>query len=156
VAVVRFASVCPPLIASQEIDMSITGFDHVNIRTMNVPATLGFFRDVLQMKIRPFPGRTDTETAGWVLDDKDAVVIHVNHGAEVYPTDAQSPWSPVEGSGAVHHVALNSSEYEATRERLVALDLDFTENAVPHINLRQLFVREPNGILIELNFRGGA
>lgn len=136
--------------------MPITGFDHVNIRTMNVPATLGFFRDVLQMKIRPFPGRADTESAGWVLDSNDAVVIHVNHGTEVYPTDAQSPWSPVEGSGAVHHVALNCSEYQATRKRLAALNLSFVENEVPQISLRQLFVREPNGVLIELNFRGGA
>lgn len=136
--------------------MPITGFDHVNIRTMNVAGTLGFFRDVLQMKIRPFPGRTDTELAGWVLDQNDVVVVHVNHGQEVYPTDATSPWSPIQGSGAVHHVALNCSEYEATRKRLTERNLEFVENEVPQINLRQLFVREPNGVLIELNFRGGA
>jgi len=136
--------------------MAITGFDHVNIRTMNVPATLEFFRDVLDMKIRPFPGRSDTETAGWVLDQNDTTLIHVNHGKEIYPTDATSPWSPVEGSGAVHHVALNCAGYDATKKRLTARNLDFVENAVPQINLRQLFVREPNGIMIELNFRGGA
>lgn len=136
--------------------MPITAFDHVNIRTMNVPATLGFFRDVLEMKIRPFPGRTDTSSAGWVLDQSDRVVIHVNHGDEPYPTDARSPWSPTEGSGAVHHVAFNCSGYEAMQKRLTSFKLEYVENAVPQINLRQLFVRDPNGICVELNFRDGA
>jgi hypothetical protein len=136
--------------------MSVIGFDHVNIRTMDVGKTLGFFRDVLGMQVSPSPGRTDIKTAGWVLDPQGNALIHVNYGAEVYPTDAKSPWAPANGGGPVHHVALNCSGYEATRERLTSLNLEFVENEIPQISLRQLFVREPNGIFIELNFRGGA
>lgn len=132
--------------------MPVLAFDHVNIRTMDVPGTLAFFRDVLAMKTCPFPGRSDMETAGWVLGPDDVALLHVNHGGEQYPTDEVSPWSPG-GGGAVHHVALNCADYDATRKRLVEHNLDFVENDVPQINLRQLFVQEPNGIYIELNFR---
>ena len=134
--------------------MSVNGFDHVNIRTMDVPRTLAFFEDVLGMRISPFPGSTTTETAGWVHDAGDRVVIHVNHGDTVYPTDEVAPWSPVKGSGAAHHIALNCSGYDEMKGRLEGNGFDYVTNEVPQINLRQMFVYEVNGILMELNFRG--
>lgn len=134
--------------------MSVTGFDHVNIRTMDVPRTLGFFEKVLGMRVSPFPGQTTTETAGWVHDADDHVVIHVNHGETVYPTDGIAPWSPVTGSGAAHHIALNCSDYDDMIGKLESNGFDYVTNEVPQISLRQLFVYEVNGILMELNFRG--
>lgn len=131
----------------------ITGFDHVNIRTMDVAGTLAFFRDVLEMGTSPFPGRKDMEKAGWVLDPNGNALIHVNYGEEVYPTDQTTPWTPATGGGAVHHVALNCSGFEQMRDRLESRGLDYVENEVPQINLRQLFVQDPNGIMMELNFR---
>ena len=39
-------------------------------------------------------------------------------------------------------------------DRIGAIDqVAFRENRVPDIGLHQLFVRDPNGIMIEMNFR---
>jgi hypothetical protein len=41
------------------------------------------------------------------------------------------------------------------RSRLTALSLSFRENHMAKTGLRQLFVKDPSGILLELNFRDG-
>jgi hypothetical protein len=38
------------------------------------------------------------------------------------------------------------------RARLIALDLSFRENHNPETGVRQIFVRDPTDILLELNF----
>jgi hypothetical protein len=41
------------------------------------------------------------------------------------------------------------------RARLTALSVSFRENHIAKMDLRQLFVKDPTGILLELNFREG-
>ncbi len=132
--------------------MPITGFDHLNIRTMNVEGTLRFFRDLLGMRISPLPGRSDLAMGGWVLDPTGQALIHVNHGDYGYPTDAD--FAPVTGagSGPVHHLALKCAGFDQLRQRLVDAQVKFTQNLLPEYKLRQLFLQEPNGIFVELNF----
>ena len=135
--------------------MTVMGLDHVNIRTAFPGRTLAFFRDVLKMRVAPFPGAEDTASGGWIYDTGERPVVHVG-GLDPYPTDADRPFQPAQGSGAVHHVALSCAGFEGTRDRLKSLEVEFTEADYPRFNLRQLFVTEPNGILLELNFRRDA
>jgi catechol 2,3-dioxygenase-like lactoylglutathione lyase family enzyme len=135
--------------------MAILSLDHVNVRTRNVAGTLAFFRDVLKMAVVPAPGMTNTLDGGWVLDNQGGAVVHVGSFSQPYPSDGFDPPVESQGRGSVHHVALNCTGYHAMRERLKSLDLIFAENEVQAISLRQLFVREPNGVLLELNFREG-
>jgi len=58
-------------------------------------------------------------------------------------------------TGPVHHVALDCSGFAAMEERLAALGLPYRTNHVAAVDLRQIFVRDPGGVLIELNFRHG-
>lgn len=58
-------------------------------------------------------------------------------------------------TGALHHVALDCSGHAATIERLDNLGIAFRSNDLPAIALRQVFVTDPNGVLLELNFRDG-
>jgi hypothetical protein len=41
------------------------------------------------------------------------------------------------------------------RARLAALSLSFRETQIATSGIRQLFVKDPTGILLELNFREG-
>lgn len=136
--------------------MPVIGLDHVNVRTADVASTLAFFRDVLGMAVVPPPGLAGTERSGWVLDQDGRAAVHVGALDLAYPADKDTPAAPVRGSGAIDHVAFNCSAYEETRERLRRAGLAFTENHVPEVDLRQIFVREANGIMIELNFRSSA
>src|SRR3546814_13539725 len=90
--------------------MAVIGIDHVNIRTPDVAATLGFFRDVLEMTVTPPPGRSSISDSGWVLDGNGHAAIHVGSTSLAFPGDDKQAAVASRGSGAVHHVALNRSE----------------------------------------------
>lgn len=134
--------------------MPIVRLDHINVRTADVPSTLAFFRDVLQMTVVPPPGRRDVEEAGWVLDHSGHPAVHVVGANLPFPVHDAELAPASNGSGAIHHVAFDCTGFEEMQARLTSLGLTFTEHQIPQIPLRQIFVKEANGILIELNFRG--
>jgi catechol 2,3-dioxygenase-like lactoylglutathione lyase family enzyme len=138
---------------SREATMAVLGLDHVNVRSADPARTLSFFRDVLEMRVGPPPGAAADGPGGWIYDREDRPVVHVGGLDSPYPTDAVRPFEAAHGSGSVHHVALSCSGFAETRARLKSLELAFTESDYPQFSLRQLFVTEPNGILLELNFR---
>jgi catechol 2,3-dioxygenase-like lactoylglutathione lyase family enzyme len=53
------------------------------------------------------------------------------------------------------HVAFACRDYDAVRAKLGRHGLEMSFNDVPQIGLRQIFVNDPNGITLELNFRTG-
>ena len=138
------------------MQMSVLSLDHINLRTPDPQRTLSFFRDVLQMKVGLSPGLSSIEEGGWVYDDRDLAIIHVGSVKTEYPTDSSIPFKSTEGSGAVHHIALQCSGFEVTKSRLAERSIQFTETNYPHIDLRQIFITESNGVLLELNFTGAA
>src|SRR3546814_19483909 len=70
---------------AKERPMAVIGIDHVNIRTPDVAATLGFFRDVLEMTVTPPPGRSSISDSGWVLDGNGHAAIHVGSTSLAFP-----------------------------------------------------------------------
>ena len=133
--------------------MPVLGLDHVNVRSTDPARTAEFFREVLGMRVGPPLGRAEMAgRGGWVYDSEDRAIVHIGGADTPYPTDAEAPFKPAHGGGAVHHVALSCSDFDGVRDRLQALSLAFTENDLSRFGLRQLFVTEPNGILLELNF----
>lgn len=133
--------------------MTVRALDHVNIRTTDIVGTVTFFRDVLQLDVRPAPGVTSIEQACWAYDADERPIFHIGPADGVYPSDDIAPFTPARGGGAVHHVALECDDVEAIKARLIAAGLAFAENRLPDFGLTQLFVQEANGVLLELNFR---
>jgi catechol 2,3-dioxygenase-like lactoylglutathione lyase family enzyme len=134
--------------------MPVLGLQHVNIRTQDLQQTIAFFRDVLSMKVGTSPLSTSTENGAWVFDENDVAIVHLAKASMVYPSDAKLPFEPTQGSGALHHVALECSGYDEILERLKSRGLEFFAHDIPQVQLRQVFVSDPNGILFELNFPG--
>jgi catechol 2,3-dioxygenase-like lactoylglutathione lyase family enzyme len=122
--------------------MSVGVLDHFNIRTRNLGATVRFYEDVLGLEKGPrpnfaFPG-------AWMYSEGRAVV----HLVDISPTDeAQKP-----DSGVVHHVAFVSRGFKGMKQRLQGKDIEFESREVPGGDLWQIFVRDPNGVMIELNY----
>lgn len=137
-----------------EVTMQVDAIDHVNIRTPDVIGTGRFFADALAMTLTSSPGNADPAKAAWVCDAGGRAVVHLAAYDILYPWEEEPPLPPPGGSGRLHHVALRCTGYLATAERLSARGLSFRRNEVPQAGLRQLFVEEPNGILLELNFFG--
>jgi catechol 2,3-dioxygenase-like lactoylglutathione lyase family enzyme len=59
-----------------------------------------------------------------------------------------------DNAGVVDHIAFLASEPEEFIERFRKLGLPFRPRSLPESELYQLFVTDPNGITIELNFFG--
>ncbi len=60
------------------------------------------------------------------------------------------------GGGAVHHIAFDCAGYEDFVAKLERLGVAYDENHVEEIDLRQVFIHEPNGVMVECNFRAGS
>lgn len=118
--------------------MAIKALDHVNIYSRDVEGTVAFYTEVVGLTIgwRPpfdFPG-------AWLYCG-DRAVIHLV---------GRDPVS--QGSGAVDHVAFECDDVVGTRARLEARGIPVEERDVPGLGLKQLFLRDPNGVKLELNF----
>ncbi|GLH76140.1 glyoxalase [Bradyrhizobium sp. SSBR45G] len=122
--------------------VSVGVLDHFNIRTRNLAETVRFYEDVLGLENgdRPnfaFPG-------AWMYSEGRPVV----HLVDISPTEeAQKP-----DSGVVHHVAFVSRGFAGMKARLAAKGMPFDARQVPGGELWQIFVRDPNGVMIELNY----
>jgi hypothetical protein len=55
-------------------------------------------------------------------------------------------------SGVVHHVAFMSQGFAGMKKRLESKGMEFDSRQVPGGDLWQIFVNDPNGVMIELNY----
>ncbi len=131
--------------------MPVLGLNHINVRTPDFLRTVEFLRDALGMAATAVPGHGRIDKTAWLHDTAGVPVLHLASADVPYSAGEILPEVPPRGSGAIHHVALTCSDYEAMRARLAALDLGFREN-IPEPGVRQIFVQDPTGITFELNF----
>lgn len=122
--------------------MSVGVLDHFNIRTRHLSDTVRFYEDVLGLEKGPrpnfaFPG-------AWMYSEGKAVV----HLVDISKTDEQQK----PDSGVVHHVAFVSSGFDSMKQRLSSKGMPFDARQVPGGELWQIFVNDPNGVMIELNY----
>lgn len=137
--------------------MSLSTLDHCSIRTVKLAETCAFYTEVLGMRDGDRP---DFDFPGHWLYIGDRPVVHLvgidpedPSGLQEYlggPIDAAS----LQGSGAFDHLAFRAEEPEALIERLQAKGYPYRERQVPGMNLFQVFVEDPNGITVELNYWG--
>lgn len=122
--------------------MSVGLLDHFNIRTHKLKETVRFYEDVLGLENGPrpsfgFPG-------AWLYSEGRPVV----HLVDIAPSS--EPQQP--DSGVIHHVAFIGRGFNAMRQSLKSKGVPFDTVEVPGGELWQIFVRDPNGVLIELNY----
>ena len=122
--------------------ISVGVLDHFNIRTRDLASTVRFYEDMLGLEKGPrpnfaFPG-------AWMYSEGKAVVHLVDIAAT---TEPQKP-----DSGVVHHVAFASHGFDGMKQRLKSKGMPFEARQVPGGDLWQIFVNDPNGVMIELNY----
>lgn len=136
--------------------MSINSLNHVNIRTSRLQESIAFYRDVLGLSAGPVPGSNDTSHGAWIAAGNGRAVIHLNAAMDGPDfLGEERNWSEVSGTGRVHHVAFDCTNFDAMLQRLTAAGCQVKINTVEAVNLRQIFVQDPNEVLLELNFHGG-
>lgn len=132
--------------------MKLNALDHVNIITDDLEGTARFFVEMFDLDVRNGPEPLPPELVQWLYDDSGRAIFHINSKDMQQSFKRETRSGPT--TGAIHHVALDCSDHEAFIARLKAHGIDYRLNDIPSISLKQLFFSEPNGVLLELNFRG--
>jgi catechol 2,3-dioxygenase-like lactoylglutathione lyase family enzyme len=122
--------------------MSVGVLDHYNVSTRNLRDTVRFYEEVLGLVSGPRP---PFDFPGAWLYSEGHPVLHLN---DISPTD--KPQRP--DSGVIDHIAFGSRGFEAMKQHLARKGVAFRANEVPNSTRRQIFVTDPNNVLIELNF----
>lgn len=138
--------------------MVVKKLAHFSVRTTDMEASRRFYVDVMGFKegFRPpfsFPGL-------WLYiggDESDYGVVHIigvdrNESSGLADYLGERAEDVLNGSGALDHVAFFASDLPEMRRRLKATDRPYRERTVPGLGLHQIFVEDPSGITIELNF----
>ena len=137
--------------------------NHYNLMTRNLDATVAFYTGVLGLRSGFYPG--GLARGAWLYDSTDTPVLHTQEvdadnfaefaarsktrpGISDFPAALEDLW----GSGTLDHVAFQCDDIDGIRSRLQDQNVPYYETDIASMALRQIFVRDPNGILLELNF----
>ena len=132
--------------------MPLNKMEHYLVLTDDIDATRAFYIDILGLEdgFRP-----PLEFPGYWLYLAQTPVLHIAEW-DTYTRHSKSLGIPVttraKGTGAFDHIAFNGTAPEEMIERLEIAGIPYDCNEVPHAGLMQLFLNDPNGIKIELNY----
>ena len=124
--------------------MAVDVLQHINIHVTDLERSKHFYTRVLGLRVGPRP---PVASVGYWLYLGDQPVIHL----------VQKPPGSVAaaGNGAIDHIAFHGTDVDATRRLLHADGVAFHETVIPRDRSTQLFVHDPDGVKIELNFDPG-
>ena len=140
--------------------MPVQMLNHYAIRTFDLGATEKFYTEVMGFTVGPrppfpFPGL-------WIYNGDHGsynnAVVHIvgidrndPEGLRQYLGD-RDPESLSNGTGSVDHIAFAATGLAEMRSKLKRLQVPCREREVPSLGLRQLFLDDPSGVVIELNY----
>lgn len=131
--------------------MQVNALDHVNIICADLDASAAFYAALLGLERRDGPPPARPGQVQWMHDREGRPILHLNSAD--CPRAYDRAAVPGAETGAIHHVALNCSGSEVVLARLTGMGRDFQQNRIDAIGLTQVFTLDPNGVLLELNFR---
>ncbi len=122
--------------------MAIEGLNHFNLRAPQ--PLLGLIRDFYVEVVGLVEGdRPDFGVPGhWLYAGGHAVV----HLLESESSDATT------ATGVLDHIAFTCNDLGAVEQRLETAGVDYQKREFPHFGLSQLFLNDPSGLGVELNF----
>jgi catechol 2,3-dioxygenase-like lactoylglutathione lyase family enzyme len=130
--------------------------EHFLVISEDIEATRDFYCGVLGMTVG---FRPDLAFPGYWLYVGDTGCLHVAEWDTYRAWTAQVgiPMSTrAPGTGPVDHIAFNATDYPAMLAAIESRGLAYSQNFLEDIGLRQIFIEDPNGVVLELNFRTGA
>lgn len=126
---------------AQSNPVEVAGLDHVNIQTPILEQTSVFFEEIIGLTRGfrpdfPFPG-------AWLYCGTKAVVHLIGMTGEK---------AGAAGAGRVNHIGFRAVGYEALLARVRNAGLEHEIRDVPGVRQRQVFMKDPNGVSVELAF----
>ncbi|MDH4189065.1 MAG: VOC family protein [Betaproteobacteria bacterium] len=132
--------------------MPLTEINHYLVRANDLERSKRFYCEVLGFEVMPRP---DFPFPGYWLGVNGKIQVHMAlHGVpnqELYYLGT-TPQSSTENSGVVDHIAFLATEPEEMYRRLERLGVPMRKRYFPQFQLYQIFIKDPDELLIELNF----
>ena len=134
--------------------MQLTSLEHCAIRTVKLEETKDFYTEALGLRIGDRP---DFPFPGYWLYLGDTAVVHL---VGIDPDDPQGlidtlgevDIDSLAGTGSFDHVAFTAGDAPELLDRLRRLGVPFRERQVPDLDLFQIFLEDPNGVTLEVNY----
>jgi len=126
--------------------MPLLDLHHVAIKSKNLDETVKFYTNVLGMEQveRPefaFPG-------AWLQIGE--TMFHIYGGDAAKTHNGNYKYS--QRTSPVDHIALRATGFDKMKEVFVKKRCNWRQFDIPDFKLWQLFVMDPSGVIIELNF----
>ena len=121
--------------------MIIDALQHINVHATDLERSKDFYASVLGLRVGPRP---PFASRGYWLYLGEQPVVHLVERLASEP--------PASGGGAIDHIAFAGRDLASARDRLRRMGIAFRESVAASDGARQLFLHEPDGITVELNF----
>ena len=126
--------------------MGLNALNHYTIRPADLERTRDFYVDVLGLEVgyRPplaFPGH-------WLYTGGQPTV----HLIGPRETERDLPPRTAGETGLLDHVAFSCTGLAAMKAKLAERGVEYAERVVPRDGQIQLFLKDPNGVSVELNY----
>jgi catechol 2,3-dioxygenase-like lactoylglutathione lyase family enzyme len=122
--------------------MPIIALQHFNIRCVDVECSRHFYEALLGLKDGPRP---PFKSQGYWLYAGREPIVHL-----VQKPQGEILRGPLQGE--LDHIALECSDLGAMRKTLTRAGIPFHEEIVPRDGTVQIFLNDPDGVPLELNF----
>lgn len=133
--------------------MPLSFMEHFLIQAEDIEATKDWYVKVLGFRVGPHP---DFKFPVYWLYLGDQDVLHLTTGGGKVSDNRMKylgqESQATRGSGVIDHVAFRASGLDELIAHLQKLKIEFKERRVDDQSLYQLFLFDPNGVKIELNF----
>jgi len=134
--------------------MPVTELNHYFVRARDLETTKDFYCDVLGFSVMPRP---PFPFPGYWLGTASRVQVHMGpqdvENADLYylgtPPNAAS-----DHAGVIDHIAFLATDPGDFVRRFRERGIEYRPRSLPEFELYQLFVKDPDGLTIELNFFG--
>jgi catechol 2,3-dioxygenase-like lactoylglutathione lyase family enzyme len=134
--------------------MPVTELNHYLVLCRDLERSKRFYCEVLGFEEMPRP---TFPFPGYWLGVNGKIQVHMALSGvpnrEFYYL-GQTPRSSTDNSGVVDHVAFLATEPEGMYRRLERLGVPMRKRYFPEFQLYQMFIKDPDDLMIELNFYG--
>ena len=133
--------------------MPLAFIEHFLIQSADIEATKDWWVNVLGLRVGPHP---DFKFPVYWLYAGDRDVLHLTQGGAAVSDNRMKylgqTSQATQGSGVVDHIGFRCTGLHDMIDHLSKLKVEFKERQVDDQGLYQLFLFDPNGVKIELNF----
>ncbi|MDB5822984.1 MAG: hypothetical protein JWR21_1688 [Herminiimonas sp.] len=133
--------------------------NHFSIRTVDLDACKTFYETVLGLTVGPrpefpFPGLWMYTGDHGHYSNATVHIIGIDRkapaGLQGYLGDRNE--AELKGTGTIDHIAFFADGLPKMISHLKQLGIAFRERMVPGLGLYQIFLDDPNGVVVELNY----